>query len=207
MGRLIKQWFPVLIATVTGLVVLAGYLIPSPSLIFYRDRLVEWAVIVAAFAFILGLFNILRVHGERAIRLRQGWPYSLVLLLAALVAWVPPVLYGPSGTLTQQMLDYVISPLGASLAALLVFTLALAAFRLLRARRSVEVVLFILIVAVVLLGNAPFIGLEWLADVRDWIINVPGMAGVRGLLLGVALGTVITALRILVAIDRPHSEF
>lgn len=207
MGRLIKQWFPVLIATVTGLVVLAGYLIPSPSLIFYRDRLVEWAVIVAAFAFILGLFNILRVHGERAIRLRQGWPYSLVLLLAALVAWVPPVLYGPSGTLTQQMLDYVISPLGASLAALLVFTLALAAFRLLRARRSVEVVLFILIVAVVLLGNAPFIGLEWLADVRDWIINVPGMAGVRGLLLGVALGTVITALRVFVAIDRPHSEF
>jgi hypothetical protein len=193
MGRLIKQWFPVLIATVTGLVVLAGYLIPSPSLIFYRDRLVEWAVIVAAFAFILGLFNILRVHGERAFRLRQDWPYSLVLLLAALVAWVPPVLYGPSGTLTQQMLDYVISPLGASLAALLVFTLALAAFRLLRARRSVEVVLFILIVAVVLLGNAPFIGLEWLADVRDWIINVPGMAGVRGLLLGVALGTVITA--------------
>ncbi|MBL7062879.1 MAG: hypothetical protein ISS49_01560 [Anaerolineae bacterium] len=207
MGRLIKQWFPVLIATVTGLVVLAGYLIPSPSLIFYRDHLVEWAVIVAAFAFILGLFNILRVHGERAIRLRQGWPYSLVLLLAALVAWVPPVLYGPSGTLTQQMLDYVISPLGASLAALLVFTLALAAFRLLRARRSVEVVLFILIVAVVLLGNAPFIGLEWLADVRDWIINVPGMAGVRGLLLGVALGTVITALRVFVAIDRPHSEF
>ena len=206
MGRLIKQWFPVLIATVTGLVVLAGYLIPSPPLIFYRDRLVEWAVIVAAFAFILGLFNILRVHGGRAIRLRQGWPYSLVLLLAALVAWVPSVLYGPSGTLTQQMLDYVISPLGASLAALLVFTLALAAFRLLRARRSVEVVLFILIVAVVLLGNAPFIGLERLADVRDWIINVPGMAGVRGLLLGVALGTVITALRILVAIDRPHSE-
>ena len=207
MGRLIKQWFPVLIATVTGLVVLAGYLIPSPPLIFYRDRLVEWAVIVAAFAFILGLFNILRVHGGRAIRLRQGWPYSLVLLLAALVAWVPSVLYGPSGTLTQQMLDYVISPLGASLAALLVFTLALAAFRLLRARRSVEVVLFILIVAVVLLGNAPFIGLERLADVRDWIINVPGMAGVRGLLLGVALGTVITARRILVAIDRPHSEF
>jgi len=207
MGHLIKQWFPVLIATVTGLVVLAGYLIPSPPLIFYRDRLVEWAVIVAAFAFILGLFNILRVHGGRAIRLRQGWPYSLVLLLAALVAWVPPVLYGPSGTLTQQMLDYVISPLGASLAALLVFTLALAAFRLLRTRRSVEVVLFILIVAVVLLGNAPFIGLERLADVRDWIINVPGMAGVRGLLLGVALGTVITALRVFVATDRPHSEF
>jgi len=207
MSRLVKQWIPILIATITGLVVLAGYLLPTPPLTYYRDRLVEWAVIVAAFAFILGLFNILRVHGGRVVRLRQGWLYSLVLLLAALVAWIPPFLYGPSGIVTQQMFDYVIGPLGASLAALVVFTLALAAFRLLHARRSVGAVFFILVVAVVLLGSTPFIGLGQLADVRDWIVNVPGMAGGRGLLLGVALGTVITALRIFIGSDRPHSEF
>nr|HID15101.1 hypothetical protein [Anaerolineae bacterium] len=207
MSRLIKRWIPILIATITGLVVLAGYLVPSPLSTYYRDVLVEWAVIVAAFAFILGLFNILRVHGARLVRLRQGWPYSLVLLLVALVAWLPPLLYGPSGTPTQQMLDYVIGPLGASLAALVVFTLALAAFRLLRVRRSVGAVFFVLIVAAILLGSAPFTGLEWLAGIRDWIVNVPGMAGMRGLLLGVALGTVITALRLFVASDRPHSEF
>ena len=207
MSRLVKQWIPVLIATVTSLVVLAGYLLPIPLLTYYRDRLVEWAVIVAAFAFVLGLFNVLRVHGGRVIRLRKGWFYSLVLLLAALAAWIPPVLYGPSGTPTQQMLDYVIGPLGASLAALVAFTLALAAFRLLRARRSVGAVFFILIVAVTLLGSTPFIDLGWLADVRDWIVNVPGMAGGRGLLLGAALGTVITALRVFIGSDRPHSEF
>lgn len=207
MSRLVKQWIPILIATITGLIVLAGYLIPNPLLTYYRDRLVEWAVVVAAFAFILGLFNVLRVHGGRVVRLRQGWLYSLVLLLAALVAWIPPLLYGPSGTPTRQMLDYVLGPLGASLAALVVFTLALAAFRLLRVRRSVGAVFFVLVVAVALLGSTPFTGLEWLADIRDWVVHVPGMAGMRGLLLGVALGTVITALRVLVASDRPHSEF
>jgi len=139
MSRLVKQWIPTLIATVTGLIVLAGYLFP--------------------------------------------------------------------GQLFQQMLNYVIGPLGASLAGLLVFTLTLAAFRLLRVRRSVGAVLFVLIVAVVLLGSTPFVGLEWLADARDWIISVPGMAGGRGLLLGVALGTMITALRVLMGSDRPHSEF
>jgi len=210
MSRLVKQWIPILIAIITGLVVLAGYLIPNLLLAYYRDRLIEWAVIVAAFAFILGLFNILRVHGGRVARLRQGWFYSLVLLLAALVAWIPlalpadiPILK----TLDHVTFDYVISPLGASLAALMVFTLTLAAFRLLRVRRGVGAVFFVLIVAVVLLGSAPFMGLERLADVRHWIINVPGMAGMRGLLLGVALGTVIAALRIFVASDRPHSEF
>jgi hypothetical protein len=207
MSRLVKQWIPTLIATVTGLVVLAGYLFPGQLLVYYQGRmtqwrnvLIEWAVIVAAFAFVLGLLNILHVHGGRVVRARKGWFYSLVLLLAALAACIPPILYGPSGTLTQQMFDHVIGPLGASLAGLVVFTLTLAAFRLLRVRRSVGAVLFVMIVT-------PFVGLEWLADARDWIINVPGMAGGRGLLLGVALGTVITALRVLMGSDRPHSEF
>ena len=218
MSKLVKRWIPsLLFATLPGLIVLFGYLFPGRLLIHYRGRvmewrdvLVEWAVIVAGFALLLGLFNVLRVHGERIGRRQRGWPYSLVLLLAMMVAWVPPVL-SPDNPM-QKMLDrtvfdYVISPLGASLAALLVFTLALAAFRLLRVRRSVGAVFFLLVVALALLGSVPFTGLEWLADIRDWIINVPGMAGMRGLLLGVALGTVITALRVFLTSERPHSEF
>jgi hypothetical protein len=218
MSKLVKQWIPsLLFATIPGLVVLLGYLFPGRLLIQFqgrvvewRDVLVEWAVIVAAFAFLLGIFNILRVHGGRIGHRRQGWPYSLLLLLVMVVAWIPPLL--PMGipgqeTLDRAVFDYVISPVGASLAALVVFTLALAAFRLLRVRRGAGAVLFLLTVAVVLLGSVPFIGLEWLAGIRDWIINVPGMAGMRGLLLGVALGTVITALRVLVVSERPHSEF
>jgi hypothetical protein len=218
MSKLVKRWIPsLLFATLPGLVVLFGYLFPGRLLIHYRGRvmewrdvLVEWAVIVAGFALLLGLFNVLRVHGERIGHRQRGWPYSLVLLLAMMVAWVPPVL-SPDNPM-QEMLDrtvfdYVISPLGASLAALVVFTLSLAAFRLLRARRSVGAVFFLLVVALALLGSVPFTGLEWLADIRDWIINVPGMAGMRGLLLGVALGTVITALRVFLTSERPHSEF
>jgi hypothetical protein len=218
MSKLVKRWIPsLLFATLPGLVVLFGYLFPGRLLIHYRGRvmewrdvLVEWAVIVAGFALLLGLFNVLRVHGERIGRRQRGWPYSLVLLLAMMVAWVPPVL-SPDNPM-QKMLDrtvfdYVISPLGASLAALVVFALSLAAFRLLRARRSVGAVFFLLVVALALLGSVPFTGLEWLADIRDWIINVPGMAGMRGLLLGVALGTVITALRVFLTSERPHSEF
>jgi hypothetical protein len=218
MSKLVKRWIPSLVfATLPGLVVLFGYLFPGRLLIHYRGRvmewrdvLVEWAVIVAGFALLLGLFNVLRVHGERIGRRQQGWPYSLVLLLAMMIAWVPPVLSPDNPMqkmLNRTVFDYVISPLGASLAALVVFALSLAAFRLLRARRSLGAVFFLLVVALALLGSVPFTGLEWLADIRDWIVNVPGMAGMRGLLLGVALGTVITALRVFLTSERPHSEF
>jgi hypothetical protein len=66
--------------------------------------------------------------------------------------------------------------------------------------------LFVIIVALSLLGSTPILGFRWTSDLRDWLVKVPGMAGMRGLLLGVALGTVITGLRILLAQDRPHSD-
>jgi hypothetical protein len=207
MGRIIRKWIPIFIATAVGIFALAGYLFPRTVFSAYRDRLVEWAVIIAGFAFVLGLVNLLRVHSERVLNLADGWVYSLVLLVAALVFWMPPVFEGPSGAATQQIMNYVIAPLGASLAALVVFTLTLAAFRLLRQRWNVSSLLFIVVVALSLLGSTPILGLRWLSEVRDWLIRVPGMAGMRGLLLGVALGTVITGLRVLLASDRPHGEF
>lgn len=222
MGNLIKRWIPILLfAVIPGLIVLIGYLIPgNEALAGLRDYLIKWAVIMAAFAFLLGILNILRVHSKKVLRRQQGWYYSLALLFAMVAAMLPPILQMilealrldspiPTKTLddvTSTIFNYIISPSGASLAALVVFTLALAAFRLLRARRSPATVLFLAVVAVVLLGATPFVGLEWLADVRDWIVNVPGMAGMRGLLLGVALGTVITALRVFLTIERPYSE-
>lgn len=214
MSTLIRRWIPVLLfAVLPGLVVLSGYLLPAnPTLAGLRDYLVEFAVIVAAFAFLLGVFNILRVHSRQVRRRRPGWYYSLMLLFAMLFAMLIavrlPILPGALQEMSDHFLfDYVISPLGASLAALVVFTLALAAFRLLRGRLSLTTVLFLAVAAVALLGSTPLVGLEWLADIRDWIVNVPGMAGMRGLLLGVALGTVITALRVFMTIERPHSDF
>jgi len=208
MSRFVKHWVPVAIAFLTGLVVLLGYLFPTNALLVHgRDTLVDWAVIVVAFAFVLGLFNILRVHGGRVLGKEKGGGYSLVLLIAALVTWVPPLFYGPSSTPNQRLLDYVIGPLGAALAALMAFTLALAAFRLLRVRRSLGGVVFMLAACVALLGSVPLAGLGWLTGVREWVIHVPALAGMRGLLLGVALGTTITALRVLLASDRPHSEY
>jgi hypothetical protein len=207
MRRIIRKWIPIFIATTSGLLALAGYLFPDTGLSVYRDRLVEWAVIIGAFALILGVFNVLRVHGQRILESDKGQVYSVVLLVAALVSFVPPLVYGPTDSLTRGMVDYVITPLGGALAALVVFTLTLSAVRLLRHRRGPSSLLFIVVVILTLLGTTPLRGFEWLSEIRSWLVGVPGMAGVRGLLLGVALGTVITGIRVLLGSERPHSEF
>ena len=202
---MLRKWLPLAVATLVGVVVLLGYLFPDGSLGAWAGQLVDWAVILAAFALVLGLLNILRVHGARIVRTRRGWFNSLVLVVALFSAAVPALL-GPSSPYNQWTVQYILAPLGAAVAALMVFTLVLAAFRMLRVRRSLWTLLFLAVVIVALLGSVPLVGLQPVADLRSWLVAVPGMAGMRGLLLGVALGIVVLALRLLGASERPHTE-
>jgi len=203
---LVRKWLSIVVASATGILVLLGSLWRTHlALAEIRNTLVDWAVIVAGFAFILGVLNVLRVHGGRVVHLKKGWVYSSVLLAAATAAAIATTLQGPSGNVTQAMFSTVITPVGASLAALVLFALVIAAFRMLRVRRDASSVLFAAVVVVALLGTTPLIGWSGLVHPsRDWAVNVFGMAGMRGLFLGVALGTVITALRALLLGDWPH---
>jgi len=214
-SKLVKSWIPIVFfAVLPGLMVLASYLMPAWGLVDLRNRLIEWAVIVAAFTFMLGIFNILQVHGRRLSRRRSGWFYSLVLVVAMALAMLPPIFSIPLLNVPEStwmwadrlIFDDIITPVGATLAALVAFVLLAAAFRLLRTRHSAEALLFLVVVIVTLLGTTPLVGGEWLADVRYWLITVPGMAGMRGLLLGVGLGIMITALRVFIGDEHPYTD-
>jgi hypothetical protein len=101
--------------------------------------------------------------------------------------------------------DHIQFPLQAATFSLLAFFVATAAYRGLR-MRSPEAVAFVLTAVVVLIGQVP-VG-RYLGDVvpalKDWILNVPSTAGVRGIIIGVALGTIATGVRVLMGFDRPY---
>ncbi len=62
--------------------------------------------------------------------------------------------------------------------------------------------------AIVLVGQIPAVADLWAnaPDLRAWVLEVPGTAGARGILLGVALGAIATAFRILLGMDRPYAQ-
>jgi hypothetical protein len=211
MERLLTRILPTAVAIAAGCIVLLGYLIPYPLLVFVRDQLLRWAAIVAGSAFILGFFNVLSVHTARVTGGEKGAFYSAVLIVAALVSLLVTLgglLPTPARALSDWWFRYVLSPLQASTAGLIAFTLALAAFRLLRSRRSAGAIFFLLSAAIVLVGTLPLpepVG-DWMTGVREWWMAVLATAGMRGLLIGVGLGILLVGLRVITGLDRPHSE-
>lgn len=209
MERLTQRILPASIAIAAGILVLAGYLLPVPFLTAIRDELVRWTVILAAFAWILGFFNLLRVHlGQMR---RKGGLYSFVLILSALLTLVLTLLASLNTSLRfvgDWWFQYVLSPLQATVFGLIAIALATAAFHLIRNRREIGALIFLISALIVLIGTIPLpapVG-TWLTPLREWWMSVLATAGIRGFLIGVGLGTLLVGVRVLVGVDRPYSE-
>lgn len=200
------------VASAAGLFVLAGYFVAVDVLIGLRLLLIQWAVLLAAAALLLGLFNLLAVHWEKVGLQEADWPYSALLILVFLATLGLGLLFGPDYSVVLLLFRYVQLPVEASLLALLAVSLTVAGFRLLARRRDIISLVFMGTALLVLLGTAPWpIGGEsvvYLAvsDLRAWVTQVWAAAGARGILLGVALGAVTTGLRVLLASDRPYGD-
>jgi len=204
LGRLVA----VAVAMGVGLLVLASYFVTDARLDALVSRLVYIASIIAAFALFLGLGNLIRFHLRRIRARSPESPYSFVLLGAlAATAAVGFIGGGPASQWMQYLFDNVLFPLQAAIYSLLAFFIVTATYRAFRVR-NVESALFVIFAIVVLLGQTPAGALLWeeLPAVKDWVFDVPVLAGTRGILIGVALGTLATGMRVLLGVDRPYAD-
>lgn len=201
----LKRTIPMAIALAIGFLMLIDFFFDESHINALGGFFVDSAVIVVAFALLLGLLNVLIVHFKRIRRREDGWPYSIFLVGIAVIVLLAGI-SGPETDVVKWIFDNVQFPLQAATFSLLAFYVATAAYRAFRLR-SLESIAFILAVIVVLLGQVP-IGRylsDFLPAAKDWILDVPGTAGVRGIIIGVALGTIATGVRVLMGFDRPYS--
>jgi hypothetical protein len=195
-----------IIALLIGLLVLAGYFVPA--LAGLQSILLGWAAVVAAMAAIVGVLSLISVHGDKVRRRGKGSIYSAILLVGLFIAFifglVPP---GPAGPILSLLFKAIILPSQAALMALLAITLLYAAVRLLRRRPDLMSIVFLTSASLVLLGSAtlPFGEIPILSNwIRPWVTQVLALGGARGILIGVALGSLLTGLRVLFGADRPY---
>ncbi len=195
-----RQIVPVGFAIAFGLIVLFSQF--SQNAI--GGFLVGAASQIAAFAVLLGLVNVLSVHGQRILRRdRNAWS-SIVILFVSVVVFLIVLPSGGASAASDWVFRYIYRPLEATFLALVVFFIGTAAFRALRAR-TWQTALLVITAVVVLAGSIPLMNLvsPIIPAFKEWVVNVPAVGGIRGIAIGVALGAIATGLRLLTGIDRP----
>ena len=204
---------PTAIAIGVGLVSLMAFFFDNAFLNVVRLALTDWVVILAGLALLVGVLHLLLVHLRKIQAQTRGWPYSFFVVASALFVLVLGLVEGPQAvfeptSLTQVVFNGVLVATQASLAGLVVFFLVYAATRMLSTRLGPPSIGFLVVVLIVLLGWLPLAPVQssGLTGLRDWLLRVPTTAGARGILLGVALGTVMVGLRVLVGAEWPYRE-
>lgn len=202
------------VAIGVGIIVLAGYFIPS--FINIRFILLRAGLVLAAVALLVGIINLITVHIKKLGADSENSGYSLILVIALLatliigiIDMVQTYLVGkPNFQMTNWIFTNIQLPIETSLLAVTAVSLTYAAASILRKRMDLFSIVFFFVVLLVLLGSfsIPPATLPFLHVIRDWIMRVPALGGARGLLLGIALGTITTGIRVLMGTDRPYGE-
>lgn len=199
--------FTAVFAIAAGLIVLMGYFFPS-QLEPFRILLVNWAIVIAGVAVLVGLFNLIAVQMDKIRTRQKGGMYGVLLIASLFITFLAGLILGPTHPYMRLAMDGIIFPVEASLMAILTMTLIYASIRLLRRRVDVMSILFLVSAVIFLIAITPTPFGPLLGETGNQAVtNFLGMfshGGTRGLLIGIALGTLLTGLRVLFGIDRPY---
>jgi hypothetical protein len=192
-----------------GLIVLLSYFIQIPLLQHLQTLLLGWAVVLAGVALLIGILNLVSVHWRKMRGIdRQRDPYSAVLLLAFAATLVAGFILTPLHDQYRQVVLSIQAPVEISLLAILAVSLAYASLRLFQRRGGFMATVFVVSVLFFLVVSSGIFGDPSAGPLSSGFFgtfNRLPIAGARGILLGIALGSVTTGLRILLGADRPYS--
>lgn len=194
------------IASITGIIILLGYFIRLEILLNLRSILLGWAGVLMAVALLVGLVNLFSIHWNKLVAKQRGSFYSLALILSMGITLIVGGWFGLTHPYTLWIFNNFQVPVEGSLLALLTVILVLAVMRFLRHKSDLVGYIFLFTAVLVGLVNGPLFGLDipGLSELRNWMLKIPVLAGIRGILLGVGLGIMAAGSRILVGSDRPY---
>jgi len=208
-----RREVPLVLTAIVGLTMIVSHFIPPLNIL--KDLFEDWFFIIAAFAIYLGILNLIRINADKVYKKRSDWPFGVVVILGFLVITIPGLFFSGGrsfsdlGTPFYYLYDHVYYPLSATMFALLAFFVASASYRAFRAR-NVEATMLLAAAFILMLGRVP-IG-DWITvwlpegyrmgNAADWIMDFPQTAGQRAIMIGIALGVVSSALRVILGLER-----
>ena len=195
------------VAVTAGVLTLVGILM-QPLMDGLLLAFLHLAILMAGVALLIGIVNLISTHWMRVRRKEKRSVYSFVVIAAFLITILAGILLGPNTPDFEFVVTGIQYPIEASLLSLTAVSLAFACLSLIRRKqRSIFVYLFLLsALFFILVSLGLFEGINNpLIRMMTRVIEGLPTGGIRGLLIGMALGSLITGIRILTGTDRPYA--
>ncbi len=204
-----KSPLSLIVAIISGLIVLIGYFFPAPAIKAIRTPMLDWAVTLSGVASLVAIAHL--IFGVHLKRLRESGAkrfFSIVVIVTFLIVLVAGIYFGPADPQYQKVVTAIQVPIETSLMAVLAVTLSYSSLSLLKRQRNWMGLVFFFSVVLFLIVNSGILAfsaeIPFLQTLLSGFHQIPS-AGARGILLGIALGSLATGVRILIGSDRPYS--
>ena len=203
-----KRQIPLIIIFTCGVFMVFQFFVPhEKSEYLYEFVALDWPPIIGVFAMMRGVISLTRGSVTKIKRRSDGWRYSIVTLIGLFFMSATGILghyYPPSTDIFDWQFNNIMIPISATMFSLLAFYIASAAYRAFRARSVLATILLVaaIIVMIRFFPLGPLTGV--VGATSDWILNVPNLAAKRAIIIGVGLGIVTTAMKVILGIERSY---
>lgn len=200
-----KQKLPVIICFLAGAMMFLQYFSPHPVARSIYAAILDYWQIIFAFTLLVGIAAFVKSNLKQLSR-GQDVPYRLVALLGIVLM---PVLALAGGIRINSAFLWVfenaLAPMQATVFSLLAFFVASASFRGFRAR-NLQASILLGMALIVLVGRVPIADSisAYLPKLTFWIQDYPSMSARRAILIGIGLGSMTTAFRVILGIERTY---
>jgi hypothetical protein len=202
----VRRELPIAVTFITGVLVILGFFFTYKPLAQASQTVQNWGVLVSAFALGMASVNLIRVHLRRISKGQElDWLYSGALLVALAGMAALGIAKGPSNKTYTFWFDALFTPGQATVYAMTGFYIASAAFRAFRIR-NIESAILLISAAFVMLGNVSVGEALWkgFPTYGKWLMDVPNLAGQRGMMIGAGIGGIAGGLRVLLGIEKSY---
>jgi len=195
-----------IITFLVGMVMFAEYFFKMPYVADVANMMRNFGIVIAAFALGLGAANLLIIHG-RHIRKRtpKQWYFSAWLFIVMFTFIAVGVGFTVNAPAYVWLFENTLTPVSTTTYSLLAFFIASAAYRAFRFRTK-EGALLLISGVILMLGNIPMVGISvpGISALATWLLTVPTMAGLRAVLIGAAVGTIVLGVRAFLGQERGY---
>jgi hypothetical protein len=199
-----RSYLAAVVAVLSGAIVLFSFIFPSLGIQSVRGFLLELVIWLAAIAFLIAIGKITLYHINQIQRKSRSSIYSATFVLMMIAAFsVTMFLDSPE---SEFILRYIQIPAETAFLAIISFTMIYSIFQWIRRKPSFYNLTFVVVVLITLVSNIGFLGFGFLQNNELFSPMLWASAGIRGILIGVALGTMIQGVRILLGLERPYGK-